>query len=230
MVPFPKVSPQTHSQHSSTHIHTDRHTHTHRGRERELGKWASLIEKNQAERNLIAAVWPEGGGKKTGGEQQKSERDGVRRGDTGGERGQRDKMQEENTNSVTDSCQEVMATLLTSQTIFDSVRCWRQPAEISNTLHLKTWDLNFLIFQKGKTHTQLTNYYHIMICWSRELKPRKMFTKDVDVFVVVFNFSILKLNFIIKAQSNISYIQSNTFVYSGGDRNIRGQQLKTWMK
>lgn len=62
MVPFPKVSPQTHSEHRNTHVHIDRHTQ--RERERELGKWASLIEKNQAERNLIAAVWPEGGGKK----------------------------------------------------------------------------------------------------------------------------------------------------------------------
>lgn len=52
------MSPQTHIH--CTHEHTHIHTHTHTG----LGKRASLIEKNQAERNLIAAVWPEEGEKK----------------------------------------------------------------------------------------------------------------------------------------------------------------------
>lgn len=47
MVSFPKVS------------HTDTSTHKHT--QRAEGGRQSLIEKNQAERNLIAAVWPKGG-------------------------------------------------------------------------------------------------------------------------------------------------------------------------
>lgn len=53
-------------------MHSRKHT------EGKREKWARLIEKNQAERNLIAAVWPEGGGR-MGGEQGERERWGTGR-------------------------------------------------------------------------------------------------------------------------------------------------------
>lgn len=64
MVSFPKVS------HAGTY--TQKYKHTQRAE----GKQLSLIENNQAERNLIATVWPEGGVKRDRGKEKKTEGEG----------------------------------------------------------------------------------------------------------------------------------------------------------
>lgn len=103
MVSFPKVShTATYTLNTETHTHTHAlwYTHSTYTHTEGCGKWASLIEKNQAERNLIAAVWPEGGGKK----REVSNRKGW------DEETARDK--EIETNWVRYKCHDVMARLL----------------------------------------------------------------------------------------------------------------------